>query len=296
VAISYYQASLVVEWIESRHGFPAVAALLKAYGDGRSTAQAFETVLGTTLEDFDKAFFAHLEQRFAGPLAAIRPGTGVAVPALGAARNSPADVEARAKADAGDFEAQLAAGLALFHARKRAEALPYLERAQALFPEYAGRDSPHFYLAAIYKDQSRPGDAVKELQQLTAITDSHYQAQLELARLLEDQGDLAGAAASLDRALYISPFEPALHERLAGLSARLGDRARVVRARRSLVALDPVDRPEALYQLALALVDAGDATAARREVLHALEIAPRFQRAQDLLLRLHDARGGSHNP
>ena len=47
------------------------------------------------------------------------------------------------------------------------------------------------------------------------------------------------------------------------------------------------DRPEALYQLALALAEAGDAAGARREVLRALELAPRFQRAQELLLRLH---------
>jgi Tfp pilus assembly protein PilF len=53
-----------------------------------------------------------------------------------------------------------------------------------------------------------------------------------------------------------------------------------------------VDKPEALYQLALALAEAGDAAAARREVLHALEIAPRFQRAQELLLRLHESRTG----
>ena len=143
-----------------------------------------------------------------------------------------------------------------------------------LFPEFAGRESPHFYLAAIYKDQGKPLDAIRELQQLTAISDSHYRGQLELARLLEDQGDLKGAAASLASALYISPFEPAVHEQLAALATQLGDRAGVVRARRSLVALDPVDRPEALYQLALALVEAGDAAAARREVLHALEIAP----------------------
>jgi tetratricopeptide (TPR) repeat protein len=298
VANSYYQASLVVEWIEAQRGFPALLALLKAYGDGRSTEQAFSSVLGTTLEDFDKAFFAQLEQRFAGPLSAIRPATRIIAPGLGAgpARTSPADVEARAKADPGDFEAQLAAGMALFHASKRAEALPYFERAQALFPEFAGRESPHFYLAAIYKDQGRPLDAVRELQQLTAIADGHYRGQLELAHLLEDQGDLKGAAASLDRALYISPFEPAVHERLAALSMRLGDRAGVVRARRALVALDPVDRPEALYQLALALAEAGDAAGARREVLHALEIAPRFQRAQELLLRLHDARPGSGTP
>lgn len=291
VAISYFQASLVVEWIESQRGFPAVVALLKAYGDGRSTEQAFQTVLGTTLEDFDKAFFAQLEQRFAGPLAAIRPGEKTVV--LGpAARLAPADLEARAKADAGDFEAQLAAGTALFHAGKRAESVPYFERAQSLFPEFAGRESPHFYLAAIYKDQGKTAEALRELQQLTAISDSHYRGQLELARLLEDRGDLAGAARSLDLAIYISPFEAAVHEKRAALATRLGDRAGVVRARRALVALDPVDKPEALYQLALALAEAGDAAAARREVLHALEIAPRFQRAQELLLRLHESRTG----
>ena len=106
----------------------------------------------------------------------------------------------------------------------------------------------------------------------------------------EARGDHAGAAAALDRALYVWPFEPGLHQRLAALHARLGGRAQVVKARRALVALDPVDRPEALYQLALALVDSGDAAGARREVLRALEIAPRFQRAQELLLRLHDER------
>jgi Tfp pilus assembly protein PilF len=58
-----------------------------------------------------------------------------------------------------------------------------------------------------------------------------------------------------------------------------------------------VDRPEALYQLALAYRKAGDTAAARRAVLQALELAPRFRRAQTLLLELHRAQnapnGGS---
>jgi cellulose synthase operon protein C len=281
IGISYYQAALTVEWIEAQRGFPALAGLLASYGEGHSTAEAFEKVLGTRLEDFDKAFFAYLSQRFAGPLAALR--------------HAPAAAAASAP-DAGDVEAQLAAGLRLFHDGKRAEALPYFERARTLFPELGGPDSPHWYLAVLYADQGKPGPAIEELQRLDAVTDSHYKGHLELARLLEEQGDLARAAAALDQALYISPFEPAVHERLARLYGRLGDHAKVVRARRSLVALDPVDRPEALYQLAQALLDAGDATAARREVLHALELAPRFPRAQEMLLRLHDARVGTSVP
>jgi tetratricopeptide (TPR) repeat protein len=263
IGISYYQAALTVEWIEAEHGFPAILTLLDEYGQGRSTAEAFGKVLGTTPEEFDKKFLAHVTERFAGPLASSAAA-----------------------------QAQSAAGMKLFQQGKRAESIPFFERARALFPELGGPDSPHWYLALLYGDQGRTREAVEELRRLDAITDSHYKAHALLAQRLEEQGDIAGAAAALDDALYISPFDPALHEALARLYGRLGDRANVVRARRSLVALDPVDRPEALYQLALALVEAGDAASARREVLHALELAPRFQRAQELLLRLHDAPAG----
>jgi tetratricopeptide (TPR) repeat protein len=258
VAISYYQASLIVERIEAERGFPAVLDLLSRYREGRTTAAAFQEVLDTTLEEFDRAFVAHLEERFATSLAGLD-----------------------------EFEKALGSGVTLFRQKKLAEALPQLERARELFPELGGEASPYWFLALIHQEQGAPRQAADELSKLIAVDDRHYRAHLELAKLREELGDVAGAAAVLEQAIYIWPFEATLHERLASLHEALGDRARVVRARRALVALDPVDRPEALYQLALALLEAGDAAAARREVLRALELAPRFQRAQELLLRLH---------
>jgi tetratricopeptide (TPR) repeat protein len=77
-----------------------------------------------------------------------------------------------------------------------------------------------------------------------------------------------------------------MHTRLAGLYSKLGNRQRAVRERKAVVALAPVDRAEALYQLALAHHEAGDAANARREVLRALEEAPNFERAQGLLLTI----------
>jgi tetratricopeptide (TPR) repeat protein len=260
IAISYYQASLLVEWLEAQRGFPAVLELLRAYREGRTTAVAFQAVLGMALDDFDRAFFAHLRERFGGSLAGLK-----------------------------EYESELAAGLVLFQEKKLDEAAPHLSRACALMPEIGGEKSSCWVLAGIYQARGASQLAADALARLVAVNDSHYAGHLELAKLREEAGDLAGAAAALDRALYIWPFEPVLHERLAGIGARLSDRSRVVRARRSLVALDPVDRPEALYQLALALLEAGDAAGSRREVLRALELAPRFQRAQELLLRLHRA-------
>jgi tetratricopeptide (TPR) repeat protein len=82
--------------------------------------------------------------------------------------------------------------------------------------------------------------------------------------------------------------------RLAGLYARLGDRRGAVRERAAVVALNPVDKAEALYQLALAYYQAGEAQSARREVLRALEDAPNFEKAQELLLRLQAGRSGEN--
>jgi len=169
------------------------------------------------------------------------------------------------------------------------EAIPALEKAKALFPEDASGQSPYWMLAQVYKAK---GNARAEAAELTAMTlrnEDHYAANVELANVLEQLGDTAGAAAALDRAMYISPYEPSLHVRLATFSSRLGNKPKAVRERQAVVALNPVDRAEALYQLALAYYEAGDGQAARREVLKALEDAPNFEKAQELLLRLQRA-------
>jgi Tfp pilus assembly protein PilF len=63
-----------------------------------------------------------------------------------------------------------------------------------------------------------------------------------------------------------------------------------VRERRAIIALDPVDRAAAEYRLARAYLLAGDRAEARRAVLRALERAPNYQEAQELLLELRGAR------
>jgi len=53
-----------------------------------------------------------------------------------------------------------------------------------------------------------------------------------------------------------------------------------------ILALDPADKADAHYRLALALRNAGDRVEAKSEVLKALEIAPNFEDALELLLEL----------
>jgi Tfp pilus assembly protein PilF len=280
---SYYQASLVCEMIERDFGWSKVRALLDQYRRDRTPADAFKEALGITLEEFDRRFTAYMNQRFAAPLAALNPPSSPP-------SEDPNAAAAAATRNQGDLLAQLLAGRLLIAAERPTEAVPFLERAKTLFPEYGGPDSPYRLLAQVYRT-SDVRRAEQELSRYSDLTESDVDANLELAAIRTELGDTAGAAAALKRAIWIHPYDPAVHSRLATLLAATKDFPGSARERAAVVALDPVDRSEALYQLALVQYQGNDLAGARRNVLAALELAPGFERAQSLLLQIRRAGG-----
>jgi tetratricopeptide (TPR) repeat protein len=283
---SYYQASLVCELIERDHGSTAFPQMLRVYRDGKSTQQVFRDVLGTDLDAFDGAFDDYLRIRFGPTLATLK---SVEAPTRGAEHSRDAILE-RASGDPDNFLALLAAGQLLVDEGRFDEAEPMLVQAKSLFPDYAGAASPYWYLARLYRERGQLDRAARELDALTSRNAGNYQALLALATIRDSLGSIARAADALERSIYVYPFDASIHQRLAELSAELGTWPRAIRERRAVLALDPVDGAEALYQLARAHMNAGEHEHARRTVLRALEIAPAFEAAQDLLLEIHDAR------
>ncbi len=286
LVFSYYQASLVCDLIERDHGAAAFARMLQAFGRGLTTDRVFRDVLGVDLGDFDGAFDAYMHQRFAGPLAAL----GDTEPLDIGPQHAVSAFLQRARQEPDDYLAQLWAAQALAQQRRLDEAEPFLRRAKALFPEYAGEGSPYWLLGIMHRERGELREAVRELAALTERNAGDYRALLELAVLHDSLGNSREAADALGRALYVYPLDMSVHRRLAELSAELSDWNRAIRERRAVVALQPVDRAEALYQLARTYFAAGQFENARRAVLHALEIAPGFEAAQELLLEIHDAR------
>jgi tetratricopeptide (TPR) repeat protein len=285
IVFSYYQASLVCEMIATERGFDALVAMLRAYGNGLETGEVFRTVLGEGLEQFNTRFTAWLERRFARQLAAV--GAHGDSSGLPTTRVSVAD---RARRNPGDFGAQLAMGRQLLRDRRPDDAVAYLERARALFPEYAEEDGPYRLLAGLARERGDLRRAEAELGAMTAVNERAYAALLDLAEVRLALRDSAGAAEALDRAAYVDPTEIALHQRLADLAEALGRAPLLVRERRAIVALDPPDPADAYYRLARAELAAGDREAARRSVLRALELAPTFDAALELLLDIRGER------
>jgi tetratricopeptide (TPR) repeat protein len=280
---SYYQASLVCEMIERDFGWPKTRALLDQYRRDRTPADAFKEALGVSLEEFDRRFVAYINQRFAAPLAALN------LPSSPPSEDPVAAVAAATR-NQGDLLAQLWAGGLLVRAGRNEEAVPFLERAKALFPENGGPVSPYRLLGQVYR-KSDPRRAEQELSRYSDLAESDVDANLELAAIRTELGDSAGAANALRRAIWIHPYDPTVHSQLATMLAAQKDYRGAARERGAVVALDPVDRSEALYQLALVQFQGNDLTGARRTVLAALELAPGFERAQELLLQIRRAGG-----
>jgi tetratricopeptide (TPR) repeat protein len=277
---AYYEASLVCELIARDHGTQALVRMLRAYRDGMSTPEVFRRVLGTTLERFDSAFDDYMRERFGNRFAIVEPLR---------LRGDPADATAAAHAGDGKFASTMRDGVAALRAGRDDEATRRFQQAKAMFPEYAAGESAYWYLSQLALKRGDTTAAIAELKSIVDSDDSQYEAHLLLATLLERRRDLAGAARVLELAMYIAPGSAATHEHLAAMYATLGEWPKAVRERRAVVALAPVDRAEAFYQLALALHRAGDDAGARHAVLQALEAAPDFERAQKLLLELHQS-------
>jgi tetratricopeptide (TPR) repeat protein len=283
VPLSYFLASMVGEMIESQRGIGAVRDMLGGYRRGLTTDQVFRQVLKVEPAAFDESFDKWLHVRFAKQFDAVRP----AMPVTAGGRRTPGGDDIPIT---GPFLETLDRGRALLTEGKVDEAIEELKKAKEMFPEYAQTDGPYALLAEAYRRKNDKRAAAAELQAMTSINEEAFGENIAAATAMMELGDRTGAFAALDRAVWINPFDHDTHLKLAELSALMSDRRTAIRERRALLALDPTDRVEALYQLALAYADAGDMVAARREVLRALEQAPNYSKAQDLLLRIRSSR------
>jgi tetratricopeptide (TPR) repeat protein len=279
VIFSYYQGSLVFELIEDTWGFDAIRRMLEGYREGHATSELFTSVLGVDVEAFDDTFDDWFRTRFRDPLAGLAK--------VGDTPGPDADLETLrtfARRHPGDLITRLRLGTALYRDGKGSEAEEHFLAALRIFPEMSGADSPYWFLALIHRDRGETELAVAGLERLNALSESTYEARVLQADLLEELGRSQESVAALDEAVLIWPYDIGLHERLAELHTELGDVRATVRERAAIVALDPADRAEALYRLAVAQREAGDHAAARRSVMGALEIAPNYDAALELLL------------
>lgn len=279
VPLAYFQASMICEYLEERFGFDAILRMLALYKQGLRTPEVFERALSVKPDEFDRSFNEYVGGK-AGPyLDAIGAGPGNQRPSKEA-------LLAVLRARPNDFFANLGLGSLLKSEGDNQSAIGYLKRAAELIPFYVGEGNPYVQLADIYESQGRKAEAAAALDGLVRFDEENLEAQKRLARLRLELDDRAGALDALKACFYIYPFDVTLHKQAGDVYLEQGNAAAAVREFSVVAALDPPDLAGAHYDIARASLAAGKAAEARRAVLRALEIAPGFEKAQELLLKL----------
>jgi tetratricopeptide (TPR) repeat protein len=178
--------------------------------------------------------------------------------------------------------------------RRWDEAKTPLQTLVKLYPSQTGSDSAYALLAAVHRQLGETNEERSVLTQLTAIDSDNTEAYARLMELDEGVNDWKGVAENAERFLAVNPLLALPYRELAKASDELGQSASAIRSYQRLLLLDPPDPADIHYHLARWLHQTGDAAGAKRQVLQALEEAPRFADAQHLLLELEgptEARG-----
>jgi tetratricopeptide (TPR) repeat protein len=283
LSLAYFEASLVVEHLVNLGGDQALRTLLLAYADGATDTDAFGKAFGKNLDEVEVSYNAFIESRYGALRDAMKnPPTKVDAADL-------PGLKARAAAAPGNYISQLSLGQALDDAQS-ADARAVLERAAALAPQATGKESPHALLAEI---ATREGDPVRARRELRALLTFDHD-NVEEARKLSDLAVEANAANapnamddekfSLQLVVDLDPFDAKAHTLLGRLALKGHDHAKAIVEFTAALGLGPANLAEAHTDLGEALLAAGKRDEAKHEALTALQEAPTYARAQDLLL------------
>ena len=112
----------------------------------------------------------------------------------------------------------------------------------------------------------------------------------QLASLEKELGRPKEAAETLDRLNYIYPVSEDLHRQLGELWYSQNNYKGAIREYTVVLAMKPLDKASAQFDLAQAYFADGQRDKAETNVLAALESAPDFRPAQKLLLQLEDSQ------
>jgi tetratricopeptide (TPR) repeat protein len=280
VQLAYFEASQVVEFVVERYGFDAVLKMLALYRDKARTREVLRQALKLSEEEFDRAFMEYVGSK-ARPL---QEGLGGAA-ASDASKLSKEEVLGLLAAR-DTFPLRLRAGQLLREEGDSEGAIKHLRRAAELFPQFAGEGNPYEALADIYEKRGDAAAAAEALESLLKHDETNLKALTRLAELRLKQGDAARAAEALRLGFYVAPFEPAAHARAGELYLQTKDAAAALDEFRSALALRPANEAEAHYNVARAYHALGKTAEAKRSVLRALEAAPSYEKAQELLLTI----------
>ena len=256
IMVSYNQAGLLCEFIANAYGQDALGRILIAYREGKDTVDAVEASVEVSHDALDTAFADYLETRFGS----IDP-----------AEFRTSMEEAAGAASKGDWTATARAA----------------RRAIASYPNAVESPSAYPLLAQAEEHLGHRSAAIETLTTYWRVGGRSPQTLTRLADWLDDAGDDEASLAVRRSLALVSPLAVENRTRLGNDLLAANKPLEALVEYTAAHSLKPHDAADVHYRLARAYHRLNEVEDARRHVLLALEIAPRFADALSLLLEIN---------
>ena len=257
VIVSYMQAGLTCEYIALRWGQQGLRSMLDQYAAGKEPPAALQAALAIEPSQFDKDFAGYVQSQ------------------LGEAVKNLEVWQKAAK------EAQQA-----FLSKDWKGASTAATHAIELLPQYVDENSPYLIKARASRELGDEPLATATLLEYRRLGGHDPSALLALAKALSATDRNDAAIGVLEDVLMVAPLREEVHAELGDRLLAAGDAKRAVIEYQALLAMNPHDLANAHFRLAKAYLAADDKASGREQLLYALEIAPGFREAQQLLLEI----------
>jgi tetratricopeptide (TPR) repeat protein len=282
VGLAYFQASQICHFVTDKYGFDAILGMLRGYKEKKKTPEILQQVLKLSESDFDRAFNEYVQGKVGRYIKTVEASFKIAAPG----QTPKEEVLKQAAAQPDNFLLQIRAGSIYNSEGNVDKAVTHLKRALELFPYQSGDGNAYEQLAQIYEKRGDKAAQAEMLEALVKIDENDYEALKKLAKLKLEAGDKARALELLRLSFFVNPFEAGQHTLAGDLHLEKNENERAVREFQIALAANPPNIAEAQFNLARAYLATGQNKEAKRAVLRSLEIAPSFDKAQDLLLKL----------
>jgi tetratricopeptide (TPR) repeat protein len=276
---AYYESSLVVEYLIEQIGPTGLSKVLADLAVGMPIEESLQRYLGP-MTSVDAQFAQYARAKAEADAPSLDWQADLVTP-----ETTPVELAALRQQHPKNYYLLLELARAQVRDADWAGAATHLEVILAARPH----DTAALQLAARVQRELEDREAERQaLEQWIQVDADATEALTRLADLAREKDDWPNVRQCADRILAINPMLASAQQLLADAAMALEDYPAVIAAQQALLQMEPADPAAVHYRLALAHERLGDRQRAKRQVLMALEEAPRYRDAHRLLLRLLD--------
>lgn len=276
---AYYESSLVVEYLVEEYGLESLVNVLNELSIGTPINDALRRHVAPV--DFLDKKFAEFAKERANALAKdanwdTLDEKPVPDSKYWAAWN---------KEHPDNVKGLINYGAQLAKEKAWVKAITPLERVVELSPKIK---LPYPVLARCYRETGQPEKAIKTLEAYAKLDANSVDVFLSLLEATSKSGDWGKTRQYARKLAALNPLLVSPHKYLARAAEELGNDDEAIKALTVLAKLDPFDPADVYFRLASAYSREKQLTNAKRQVIKALEQAPRYREAHALLLKILD--------